>query len=112
MGGLDDLDVPAWDCVTIARDDKAGERARHMGLDSGCHCGTRFPGTNDDGAAFRRCGEMGRDAQGRIGRCNCSIEQASQKLPRIVDHMPLFRLTCQLPVKFISIVAEKESGDH
>src|SRR3546814_3250347 len=65
MAGLDDLDRPAVDAVTVAGDDEALDRRREMILDRLGHRGGRLAGADHDRAAAARRGrQMGRDAGG------------------------------------------------
>jgi hypothetical protein len=48
MGGLDDLESPAWNGIAIAGHHQAVERARPVILECPRHRGRRLAGTDDD----------------------------------------------------------------
>src|SRR3546814_8861194 len=80
MAGLDDLDRPAVDAVTVAGDDEALDRRREMILDRLGHRGGRLAGADHDRAAAARRGrQMGRDAGGGKGGCDGGVEEGAQQ---------------------------------
>jgi hypothetical protein len=84
--GFDDLDPVAGNGVAVARNHEPAQRSRPCILDGLGHCRGCLARSNYDCLAFRRLGQMGRNAT--LWRCGGDrrIKHAPEQLAWLIEH--------------------------